>query len=434
MHFILLLFYSFIIFSCSTTTTVDEEKNIITKTTKSKDGKFYMELDTKYEEKCEDDSIPCEVLSLWVSESFYEDDFKEAINNANQAIACNCSVSNAGEIYSGLARSYAELGDDDKSDNAIKKGLSYESENIELVELAVWNANRLNNIDDEISNLELLLSLDKNVDNFKRLSDVYRRERKYNDQVRIIKKWLKEFPDDSNANSELKLAYNKLGKDEFAIDKERCEKNPDNFDFCFTYASSLANSAKYQEALIELNKMIKRHPSNQKLIKKTADVYLDNYNQDEALVLYKKLIRMDSNNIGYLIEISKIYQDTEKYRDAHKWAKKALNVSSSNLNAIVNYAQLFKNSVESCSGEDLLLEDKAVYEISYKYYRLAYKQGHKESKNMIDWFKSNKKSVLPTLEDWFLIDTQENELKPIDINPKRVCYSWVEQSVERISS
>ena len=279
-----------------------------------------------------------------------------------------------------------------------------------------------------------MLSLDINVDNFKRLSDVYRRERKYNDQVRIIKKWLKEFPDDSNANSELKLAYNKLGKDEFAIDKERCEKNPDNFDFCFTYASSLANSAKYKEALIELNKMIKRYPANQKLIKKTADVYLDNYNPDEALVLYKKLIRIESNNIDYLIEISRIYQDTEKYRDAHKWAKKALNISSSNFNAIVNYAQLFKNSVESCSGEDLLLEDKAVYEISFKYYRLAYKQGHKESKNMIDWFKSNKKSVLPTLEDWFLIDTQENELKPIDINPKRLCYSWVEQSVERISS
>ena len=85
--------------------------------------------------------------------------------------------------------------------------------------------------------------------------------------------------------------------------------------------------------------------------------------------MYKKLIRIESNNIDYLIEISKIYQDTEKYRDAHKWAKKALNVSSSNLNAIVNYAQLFKNSVESCSGEDLLLEDKAVYEISFKYYR-----------------------------------------------------------------
>ena len=424
MRFILLLFYSLLVFSCSTT--INESSNTVKTESKISD-------ESEEEIECEDDSIPCEVLSLWVSESFDEGDFEEAVNNANQAISCNCSVTNAAEIYSGLARSYAELENDDKVYNAIKKGLSYEPENIELIELSVWNANRLNQTDNEISSLELLLTIDKSIDNFKRLSDVYRKERRYNDQVRIVKKWLKFFPDDINANAELKIAYNKLGKDEFAIDKERCEKNPDNFDFCFTYSTSLANSARYQEALIELNKMLKRYPSNEKLIKKTADVYLDNYNQDDALVLYKKLFKM-KGSIEYAIEISKIYQDMEKYGNAHKWGKKALNISNSNSEALFNYAQLFKNSVESCSEENLSLEDKAVYEISYKYYRLAYKQGNKESKNMITWFKNNKKSVLPTLEDWFLIETDKNELKPIEINPKKTCYSWVEQSVNRIGS
>ena len=424
--FQLILTLSFLfLFSCSTTTDNISSSDIDVSEKGSTESFDIIE--------CEDNDIPCDALSLWVSESLDEGDFEEAVNNANQAIACNCSVSNAAEIYSGLARSYVELEENDKASDAIKKGLSYEPENIELVELAVWNANRLNQVDDEISNLELLLSIDKNVNNFKRLSDVYRRERKYNDQVRIIKKWLDNFPDDTNANAELKLVYNKLGKDEFAIDKERCEKNPDNFDYCFTYANSLAKSAKYQEALKELNKMIKRYPSNEKLIKKTADVYLDNYNQDEALILYKKLFKM-KNSIDYAIEISKIYQDMEKYGNAHKWGKKALNISASNSDALFNYAQLFKNSVESCSESDLLLEDKAVYEISYKYYRLAYKQGNKEAKNMINWFKNNKNSVLPSLEDWFLIETEKNELKPIEINPNKVCYSWVEQSVEKIGS
>ena len=427
MRFILLLFYSLLVFSCSTAV---NESSVTVKTESQTETS-----DLGYEEEieCEDDEIPCEALSLWVSESFDEGDFEEAINNANQAIACNCSVSNAAEIYSGLARSYAELDDNNKASNAIKKGLSYEPENIELIELAVWNANRLNQIDDEISNLELLLTIDKSVDFFKRLSDVYRRERRYNDQVRIIKKWLKSFPNDTNANAELKLAYNKLGKDEFAIDKERCEKNPDNFDFCFTYSTSLANSARYQEALIQLNKMLKRYPSNEKLIKKTADVYLDNYNQNEALVLYKKLFKI-KGSIEYAMEISRIYQDMEKYGNAHKWGKKALNISNSNSEALFNYAQLFKNSVESCSEENLSLEDKAVYEISYRYYKQAYKKGNKESKNMINWFKENKNTVLPTLEDWFLIETDRNELKPIEINPKKTCYSWVEQSVDRIGS
>ena len=141
-----------------------------------------------------------------------------------------------------------------------------------------------------------------------------------------------------------------------------------------------------------------------------------------------------NSSIEYAIEISRIYQDMEKYGNAHKWGKKALNISTSNSDALFNYAQLFKNSVESCSEEELVLEDKVVYEISYKYYRLAYKKGSKESKNMINWFKNNKETVLPTLEDWFLIETDKNELKPIEINPNKKCYSWVEQSVEKIGS
>ena len=74
-----------------------------------------------------------------------------------------------------------------------------------------------------------------------------------------------------------------------------------------------------------------------------------------------------------------------------------------------------------------------MYEIAYKYYRESYKKGYKESKSMINWFKQNENSVLPTLEDWFLIDSDQNELKPIEINSNNSCYSWVEQSVERIN-
>ena len=198
------------------------------------------------------------------------------------------------------------------------------------MELAIWNAKRLNDIDSEISNLELLLSIDENINNFKRLSDVYRKEKRYKDQERIVKDWLSFSPNDNEANQELKLLYNKLDKDVLTIDKERCENNPENFDFCFDYAKGLANSARFDEALKELNKMVKKYPSNEELLKKTADVYLDNYNQNEALVIYKKLITLNKKNVDYFISISKIYQDIEKFRDAHKWAKKAINASNSN--------------------------------------------------------------------------------------------------------
>ena len=64
MRFIMLVILtSFLLFSCSTTTTVDEELNTITTTTKS--GNFGLTLEKDYEEQeCEDDSISCDVYLL----------------------------------------------------------------------------------------------------------------------------------------------------------------------------------------------------------------------------------------------------------------------------------------------------------------------------------------------------------------------------------
>ena len=382
--------------------------------------------------ECEEGAPPCDVLSSWVYDAYISNEYDEVINEARHAIACNCAVSHADQIYAFLARAYVELGEDNNAIEAIDKGLSYSSENIELIELAIWNSKRLKNTADEISYLELLLTIKKNPDTYSKLAEVYRIEKMYNDQIRVLKEWLKIDPENNKPNEELKLAFKKTGRDEFEIDKQRCEKNPENFEFCFEYANNLINSKRFNEALNVMSDMKKRHPKNEKLLKNIGEVSISNYDIDNALDTYKQLIKINSKEVQYLLEISKIYQDQEKYGQAHKFAKKALKISTSEA-AVFNFAELLKNSVESCSKESLKLEDKAVYEISNRYYKQAYKKGNKESKSMINWFKENKSTVLPTLEDWFLVDNDKNELKPIEINPSNTCYSWVEQSVERVN-
>ena len=382
--------------------------------------------------ECEEGAPPCDVLSSWVYDAYISNEYDEVINEAKHAIACNCSVTHADQIYAFLARAYVELEEDGNTIKSIEKGLSYSPENIELIQLAIWNSKRLKNVDDEISYLELLLTIKNDPNTFEKLADVYRREKKYNEQIRILKEWLKIDPDNNKPNEELKLAFKKTGRDEFQIDKERCEKNPENFEFCFNYADNLINSKRFDEALLVMSGIKKRHPKNEKLLRSIGEVSISNYDTDNALEIYKQLIKINSNEILYLLEISKIYQDKEKFGQAHKFAKKALKIDAS-AEAIFNFAELLKNSVESCSKESLKLEDKAVYEISYRYYKQAYKKGNKESKSMITWFKENKNTILPTLEDWFLIDNDNNELKPIEINPNNSCYSWVEQSVEKVN-
>ncbi len=425
---ILLLMFTIFLYSCSTT--VDEDSNTVK--IESNSGNFSLEYDYEEEVECEEGAPPCEVLSSWVYDAYDSNEYQEVVNEAKHAIACNCAVTHADQIYTFLARAYVELDQDAKATKSIEKGLSYSPENMELIELAIWNSKRLKNIEEEISYLELLLTIKKDPTNYQKLADVYRKEKKYNDQIRIIKEWLKIDPDNNKANEELKLAFKKTGRDEFEIDKQRCEKNPENFDFCFDYAENLVISKRYDEALSVFFDMEKRHPKNEKLLASISEVSLSNYDIDTALDTYKQLIKLNSDEISYVLEVSKIYQDKEKFFQAHKFAKKALKINTSP-EAIYNFAELLKNSVESCSKESLSLEDKVVYQISQKYYKEAYKKGYKESKNMINWFKENKNSVLPTLEDWFLVDSDKNELKPIEINPNNSCYSWVEQSVERIN-
>ena len=419
---ILLLMFSIILFSCSASIENDAGDEV-----------FAVEIESDEEMvECEEGAPPCDVLSSWVYDAYISNEYDEVINEAKHAIACNCAVTHADQIYAFLARAYVELGEDVSSVESIDKGLSYSSENIELIELAIWNSKRLKNVDDEISYLELLLTIKNDPNTFEKLADVYRREKKYNEQIRVLKGWLKIDPSNNKPNEELKLAFKKTGRDEFEIDKERCEKNPENFEFCFNYADNLINSKRFDEALKVMSEMKKRHPKSEKLLRSIGEVSISNYDIDNALETYKQLIKINSDEILYLLEISKIYQDKEKFGQAHKFAKKALKIDTSE-EAIFNFAELLKNSVESCSKDALKLEDKAVYEISYRYYTQAYKKGNKESKSMINWFKENKSSVLPTLEDWFLVDNDNNELKPIEINPNNSCYSWVEQSVERVN-
>ena len=420
---ILFLLLSMLLFSCSASNVAVIESSMDTNVVDSQNEEII---------ECEEGAPPCDVLSSWVYDAYLSNEFDEVINEATHAIACNCAVTHADQIYAFLARAYVELGEDNKATQSIEKGLSYSSENLELIELAIWNSKRLGDTNEEISYLELLITINNNPKNYEKLSDVYRKEQKYNDQIRILKEWIKIDPDNNKPNEELKLAFKNTGRDEFEIDKERCDKNPENFDYCFMYAENLINSKRFNEALSVMGNMKKRHPKSEKLLNSIAEVSLNNYDIDNALNTYKELVKINSSEPNYLIEISKIYQDKEKYGQAHKFAKKALRMDASS-ESIFNFAELLKNTVESCSDDNLKLEDKAVYEISYKYYRQALKKGNKESKNMINWFKENKNSVLPTLEDWFLIDSDSNELTPVEINPNNSCYSWVEQSVQRVN-
>ena len=65
--------------------------------------------------ECEEGAPPCDVLSSWVYDAYISNEFDEVVNEARHAIACNCAVTHADQIYAFLARAYVELDEDNKA-------------------------------------------------------------------------------------------------------------------------------------------------------------------------------------------------------------------------------------------------------------------------------------------------------------------------------
>ena len=105
---ILLSLFLFLLFSC--TTSVDEDSNTVK--IESKGGSFSLEYEYEEEVECEEGAPPCDVLASWVYDAYISNEYDEVVNEARHAIACNCAVTHADQIYSLLARAYVELDED----------------------------------------------------------------------------------------------------------------------------------------------------------------------------------------------------------------------------------------------------------------------------------------------------------------------------------
>ena len=113
--------FSIVLFSCSASIENDAGDEV-----------FVVEIENDEEMiECEEGAPPCDVLSSWVYDAYDSNEYQEVVNEAKHAIACNCAVTHADQIYTFLARAYVELDQDAKATKSIEKGLSYSPENME---------------------------------------------------------------------------------------------------------------------------------------------------------------------------------------------------------------------------------------------------------------------------------------------------------------
>ena len=167
------------------------------------------------EEELAERNQECDLYLSFAHTNFSNREYSGAVENFNEVMSLGCSERNAEDIFPWIGRSYIELGKNDSASYIFKKGMKYLDENPDFLGVYAWNEGKLNKLESQIFLLEKQLSLDEsNVKVLEDLSEIYRENENFKEQLNILSLWLKVEPENQKAIGEKKAAYNALGLDE----------------------------------------------------------------------------------------------------------------------------------------------------------------------------------------------------------------------------
>ena len=371
-----------------------------------------------------EDELECNMYNSFAYENFENKDYRSTIDNYRYMIELGCGEKFSEYIYEKMGRAYVELGKRDSASIIFKQGMKYLDHHESLLVVAAWNAGKLNRLDEQIAYLDMLLSIDgNNVKVYEDLSDVYRDNQMFDEQIGVLNSWLKIDPANKKANSEKKAAFRALGKDELDVDKERWMADPSNIFYGLDYAMGLRNKGLDEQVVEVCNSLIVYDKYNLDVLKLKAESHLNLYNDDFALEVYLDIDRINPNDYMVEIEISKIYINKEEYKFAYNWADKAVKSSGSKGEALYQRAEVFYSIAESCTEDYLSFWDKVVYEIAWQDYKSAANSGYTRASTRSSFLYENN---ITKTSDWFM--RPDNEL---EVKPEGDCYAWIDRSIKR---
>ena len=375
-----------------------------------------------------EDCEPCDLLLNFASSNYQNQDWRGAINNYNQLLKCNCGKWDPENTYKYMAYSYQQLNLLDSAAYVFNQGLKYTPDDLELLKMAGENSGRLENFDDQIYYFDKILSFEENnLEILELLSNVYRDQGMFEEQVNILNIWLKYDPTSKNANAEKKAAFSALGKDESDVDRERWESEPSNIQYGLAYINSLKDAGDDEKIIEVCDEILVYQKFNREVLKYLGDSHLNLYNEDKALDIYQILAKADPTNYEVALDISKILANKEQYQDALDWAEKAIRISGKNGKTLYQRGEVFYDIAESCgvNENDISYWTRAVYELAWQDYRDALNMGYKAAKNRKIFLKEN---YITTIGTWFQLEPK-TEIKlsecPMD------CFSWINRTLKK---
>jgi len=372
----------------------------------------------------------CDLYLNFAGTNYQNRDYDSAIKNYTYIIESGCGERLAKHLYEWLGRAYIEQGKNDSASYIFKQGLKYLPNNNGLLTIAAWNEGIQNHVDKQVDYLEKILSLDEtDTKTLKELSDVYRNNEMYEDQLVILNIWLSYDKTNKYATGEKKSAYEALGKDVTQVDKERWEREPSNIQYGLEYAHSLKENGDDEVVANILQELLTYERYNEDILKLLAKTYSDLGNDIKALETYEALSKINKTDISILITISSLLIDQGNLEEAFDWAETAIRNSGGSGEAYHQRGEVYYAVAEDCERDELKFYDKLVYELAYQDYKTSANKGFRKAKKIRDFLKDN--GFITDTKDWFLAPSDDSEISPSASG--NMCYTWIKAKIKRKS-
>ena len=196
------------------------------------------------------------------------------------------------------------------------------------------------------------------------MSNAYKINDMYEEQIVVIDQWLKIDPTNSKAINDKKKAFEKLGKDASEVDKERWNREPDNLEYGILYLKSLMNDENYELASEIAEEVLLYNDTNKRILKLVSDIYIKNLEDNKAAKYLEKLMQQGDIDTDYLIKLSNVYLNIDKYNKAYSIANQAISLGKNIGKAYFQRAEVLARTVDYYSSDEFDFCDRLIYDLA----------------------------------------------------------------------
>ncbi len=377
--------------------------------------------------------LKCPRFMSSAAEYYRNRNWRETVEMYSQILELGCDVYDPvlappEEIYQYYAIGHEYLGEFSESEKVILKGLQKLPQNVNLRKRLAYSYKKQNKMDQYINEMERIVDLTENDTNLMmELSNAYGELKRYDDKVYILKRLLKEDPNNEIAQGELALTLEKSGEDPLEFIKERFENNPDNIAYGLDYAERLIKNNRYDEAINVFQKVIRVDGSNKSAYRKIGEIYYEMDDLESASEAFEELFMLDPRDVKIAIKISDINIELDQFKDAKKWAKKADKISRSSGESVSQIGKVYYKGFQYCRSEMISLDDRIVASLAFREFEKAGEKGYKRNSGSMQWLKENE--VLFGKANWFMLDPESKRRG--FVKPSSSCYNWIDDKLEK---